>query len=640
MTRELFLDEAGIASSSGVAIVPVEGESLGMKLDVGASGAHDERRVYWGSAAFIGSRLHYWYNFTTILAGTTYTGTAYAYSDDKGATWVKPNLGLVSWDGSTANNILQLNDSTANGTRYICGVIHRPDDAKPFKSVWFGVDRASGGNEPDELRIYEHDDHTLQSGTLIRTGPRAYDHTTAATMNDGRACIVVQGLTEDAPGGAAYRRRQCGVHILDDLATDPDNIAWDAGWSVYGGMVDGGQNVISRQADTDYHPERDEHGGDYLLDTDDLWGHVTLIGVQMMRSLAADDVGLYANWWETCGYALRDTAGVIAHGDIYRIGAYGETLAAPSRDNMCFDPPKTGTYDAGGDWNGGAVSLVPGSFMSDDDYDYMLESGWQVSYAAYVLNPNFVAADHDRFRAGVRRWRKDGLTKLTGTGTFTTPLATKAAGHVIRCNHVGSVSCELRDASDAVITGYSAAECDGLTGDSTGGYLTWGGNTASELTEFKMAWTVDGDLYAYEFVAPPPLTYDLADGFVWPLASAGAEAAFDAAASAYAVPLVAASADIASEAHADAYSVPLAQGHADMLLTAQGGAAQAVGDTLVYELADAFVWPLAVGYAEMRFSAAMVSAGRTRYRIKATATQTRPTIVATTVRRIVATPLD
>jgi hypothetical protein len=151
---------------------------------------------------------------------------------------------------------------------------------------------------------------------------------------------------------------------------------------------------------------------------------------------------------------------------------------------------------------------------------------------------------------------------------------------------------------------------------------------------------VDGDLYAYEFVAPPPLTYDLADGFVWPLASAGAEAAFDAAASAYAVPLVAASADIASEAHADAYSVPLAQGHADMLLTAQGGAAQAVGDTLVYELADAFVWPLAVGYAEMRFSAAMVSAGRTRYRIKATATQTRPTIVATTVRRIVATPLD
>src|SRR5262249_53109552 len=83
----------------------------------GPRGAVDEVLLYYGTVLRVGDRFHLWYtgNYGALSNNIGYERVncriCYATSKD-GATWVKPNLGLVEFNGSKENNIVELDAPT------------------------------------------------------------------------------------------------------------------------------------------------------------------------------------------------------------------------------------------------------------------------------------------------------------------------------------------------------------------------------------------------------------------------------------------------------------------------------------------------------------------------------------------------
>ena len=92
-----------------------------------------------------------------VVNGNRFKGNANAYAvSEDGIHWQKPDLGLVSFDGSTANNLLPMG---RNGTEGI-GVIKddlETDRERRFKAIWWDHD-------PDSIRVDE-------TGMAITCGP-------------------------------------------------------------------------------------------------------------------------------------------------------------------------------------------------------------------------------------------------------------------------------------------------------------------------------------------------------------------------------------------------------------------------------------------------------------------------------------
>ncbi len=96
----------------------------------GPEGSHDEVVLYYGTVIRIGDTLHLWYigNYgplqNTIGYEREYCCICYATSTD-GVEWVKPDLGLVEFNGSKHNNIVQIDAPKLWST---CAVLYEPDE--------------------------------------------------------------------------------------------------------------------------------------------------------------------------------------------------------------------------------------------------------------------------------------------------------------------------------------------------------------------------------------------------------------------------------------------------------------------------------------------------------------------------------
>jgi hypothetical protein len=114
-------------------------------IPAGPPGSHDEHMHYYGTTLKIGDTFHMWYLGNSgekrewgNREGKVFT-MSYAISRD-GRNWVKPDLGLVEFNGSKHNNIV---DFPAMDELLSGGVIlHEPDDPDParrFKMIFEGV---------------------------------------------------------------------------------------------------------------------------------------------------------------------------------------------------------------------------------------------------------------------------------------------------------------------------------------------------------------------------------------------------------------------------------------------------------------------------------------------------------------------
>ena len=123
----------------------VSGKSPRTVLSHGPSGSHDEVLLYYGSVIRIGDTFHMWYNgnygpeMNQIGYERVNCCICYATSRD-GVKWEKPDLGLVPFNGSRNNNIVELNAPKLWST---FAVLHDPEDPDPrrrFKAAYEAKD--------------------------------------------------------------------------------------------------------------------------------------------------------------------------------------------------------------------------------------------------------------------------------------------------------------------------------------------------------------------------------------------------------------------------------------------------------------------------------------------------------------------
>ncbi len=119
----------------------IPGGSPQQVLKPGPPGSHDEAVLYYGTVLRIDGVFHMWY-FGSYGAqregighghGRPSRAMCYATSAD-GITWDKPDLGLVEFNGSTHNNIVDLPDP---GARPAAAILYEPEDAeRPYKLAY------------------------------------------------------------------------------------------------------------------------------------------------------------------------------------------------------------------------------------------------------------------------------------------------------------------------------------------------------------------------------------------------------------------------------------------------------------------------------------------------------------------------
>ena len=110
-------------------------------LQPGPPGSHDETLLYYGTVIRIGDTFHLWYNGNygpmRPLNGFEHQKCVIAYATSKdGIHWVKPELGLVEFNGSRKNNIVDFPVPTLWST---CAIVFEPEDPNPdrrFKMVY------------------------------------------------------------------------------------------------------------------------------------------------------------------------------------------------------------------------------------------------------------------------------------------------------------------------------------------------------------------------------------------------------------------------------------------------------------------------------------------------------------------------
>jgi hypothetical protein len=120
-----------------------------MVLRHGPPGSHDEVLLYYGTVIRIGETLHMWYtgNYGPEANQIGYERVnccvCYAHSGD-GVKWEKPELGLVEFNGSRRNNIVDFPDHRMWST---CAVLHDPEEGDPARRFKMAYEADVGGKK-------------------------------------------------------------------------------------------------------------------------------------------------------------------------------------------------------------------------------------------------------------------------------------------------------------------------------------------------------------------------------------------------------------------------------------------------------------------------------------------------------------
>lgn len=148
-------------------------------LTHGGPGSVDEVLLYYGSVIRIGDTLHMWYNgnFGPPVNNIGYERVncriCYATSRD-GIHWEKPQLGLVNFNGSTANNIVEF---TEPGLWSTFAVLYDPDDPnaeRRYKAAYearIGHTAADPGTHPSFCVAFSPDGLHWKPSSKNPVGP-------------------------------------------------------------------------------------------------------------------------------------------------------------------------------------------------------------------------------------------------------------------------------------------------------------------------------------------------------------------------------------------------------------------------------------------------------------------------------------
>ncbi len=206
-TRHLFLDPALVRESHGAALVvnpPLREE----RVLVPDRPWEQLMITFYTTVREEGGRLRMWY---VCRDARNQPNVAYAESDD-GLNWTKPELGIVEYEGGTANNLV--------GLHALEGAVYRdPRGAGDEQYVY--VSAGSGGvfrfTSPDGLRWTRHDE------PLVRFAP---DTQTVAFWDNrrGKYRVYTRGKDPKAPYEHTLRRKVVLLEtdsLVGRLGSDP-----------------------------------------------------------------------------------------------------------------------------------------------------------------------------------------------------------------------------------------------------------------------------------------------------------------------------------------------------------------------------------------------------------------------------------
>lgn len=206
-------DEQAFPFRNYVQIHLIPGQKAQMVLPPGPPGTHDEAVLYYGTVLRIGDTFHMWY-FGSYGAqregighghGRPSSVLCYATSAD-GIQWDRPELGLVEFNGSRQNNIVDLPDP---GLRPAAAILYEPEDSeRPYKLAY----EATVDGQARFCVAFSRDGLRWQPYKANPVGP--FLEMAGVTRFDGMYYVVGQGpLTAHRP----QRARQLMVFASKDF---------------------------------------------------------------------------------------------------------------------------------------------------------------------------------------------------------------------------------------------------------------------------------------------------------------------------------------------------------------------------------------------------------------------------------------
>ena len=168
----------------------------------GEPGSHDEGVHYFGSTIRVGDQFHMWYigRVGRHPEWANYEGydgrLCYASSRD-GIHWTKPELGLVEYQGSTANNLA---DFPQDIDLPLAAIIHDPEDPDPnrrFKLAFSPLTSPSGNRRGGLSVAYSPDGLHWTPSPNNPLCSVAFEHAGLIRWN---GCYFVNGHSVGHPG--------------------------------------------------------------------------------------------------------------------------------------------------------------------------------------------------------------------------------------------------------------------------------------------------------------------------------------------------------------------------------------------------------------------------------------------------------
>ncbi len=447
--KQVFLDRRFIESANRVELVVNRPRVTGEKLIQGDRPWESFFLGGYQSVIQEDDRIRLWYECTDLKKDFGYI--AYAYSTDGGATWTKPDLGVIEHGGSEKNNLV-IKD--VHGTHVFP---NRPDAPSDERYLMYAGNPNQGYASPDGYRW-------RPVGTEPFLDKSANPHMTLDSQNvvfwDSRIEKYVTLARFNVPttrGTASFNRRF-------GRAESP----------IFG---DFGKFEIVLQRD-----ENDPEDFDFYTTA------------AIPYRYAADAYYMFPAAYHHAPPPPRNDGPL-------------DIQFAASRDGIRWlRPDRRPIIRRGfdGAWNDGTMYAGWGLSRHSDELSLYYKAN-DVTHGAY-REREYVGGIISR-----AVYRLDGFMSVDapfGGGDFVTPALIFDGRHLelnVDCSAGGWVQIEVLDQNGRAIEGLSRREADRVTGNAVAKVVTWGGKrrlSSLRRTPVKLRFLMrDAKLYAFQFPA-------------------------------------------------------------------------------------------------------------------------------------------